>query len=949
MEQTDLLDLVQPSDGWFCIVGIKGPGDVRQELVSTREEVDALAEQYVADRRNVFFGLAKFATRENRTKENVRALKAFWLDIDCGETKAEVNPDTGRPDGYIDQATAIQALKEFCTTVGLPKPTLVNSGGGLHVYWPLTEEITRAEWEPVAERFQEVCRTQNFHVDDKVFEVARVLRIPGTYNFKGATPRPVHIMTVGKTTTLEDFRRILGVKDKPKRSIFDENYEPTPRELARQNGIGFSFKRIMSRTANGEGCNQLAYAYQNRADISYYEWFYALSVAAMCEDADKAVHMMSDGHPDYDPDTVDKKVATIRKATSCAKFKSVNPGLCEGCPHFGKILGPKELGKVIKEAKDPVVVVETEEGEEEAILIPQYPKPYYRGEGGGIWWFPGNKKIEDGDDEAQPELVYEFDLYPVKIMNDSIDDNVVQFRLHLPHNNIKEFTVPMRNALDPTELRKVLSGKGVICIGKQQNHLLAFTALMLKDLQIKYKEQIMRQQFGWADKNSKFVIGSQEISADGIAYSPPSKTTSKLAKFMGPVGSFDKWKEIWALYGTVGLEPHAFAALSAFGSPLLRFLNQTGAVINLFNPYSGTGKTTVLNMINSVYGHPKELRLKQDDTPNGRLQWVGILNNIPATMDELTNMKGSEYSDFLYALSNGKGKERMMAGTNELRENNTTWQSITVATSNASFAEKLTVDKLRPEGELMRLIEYPINKLDVLNSTHAKQMFDKDLFHNYGHAGVHYARYVLENMERIQRRCDNLQGKIDRELGLEPKERFWSATMAANIAGGLTARDCGLIEWDMTRIYNYACGLIDDLRKNGVTPVDDVRQTVADYLYRHMQNILVVNGEVDRRTNMQSAPVREPKGELLVRIEPDTKRMFIIAKSFREYCVRYQLNYNETVKKLETEGRIVDKGTIRLSKGTAISGEPIHCLWFKIDDDFIDTAPYENAEKADAD
>jgi hypothetical protein len=946
MENVDLLDFVQPTTGWFAVLGIKGPRDVRQELVSTRREVDELVERYVAEGRNVFFGVAKYATGDNRTKENVRALKAFWLDIDCGEAKAQVNPETGRPDGYINQAAGLQALKEFCSVVGLPKPTLVNSGGGLHVYWPLEEEITRAEWEPVAERFKDVCRTQNFYVDDKVFEVARILRIPGTYNFKEETPRPVSIITAGKTTTLDDFRRILGVVDKPKRSIFDDNYEASPRELAMYNGIGYSFKRIMQRTAKGDGCNQLLHAYKNRTTIGYYEWFYALSVAAMCEDADKAVHMMSDGYPDYDPDTVESKVATIRKATSCAKFKSVNPELCEGCPHLGKIMGPKDLGRQIKEATNDIIEVETEEGEVEAFTVPKYPKPYYRGDGGGIWWEP-NKKAED--DEAMPIQVYEYDLYPVKIMDDSIDGNVVLFRLHLPHNNTKEFISPLKHVLDPTELRKVLSSKGVISTGKKQAHLLEFTALMLKDLQIKYKEQIMRQQFGWADNSSKFIIGSQEISVDGIAYSPPSKTTRPLAKFMGPVGSYERWKEIWALYNTPGLEPHAFAALSAFGSPLLRFLNQTGAVINLFNPRSGTGKSTILNMVNSVYGHPKELRLKQNDTLNGRLQWVGILNNIPPTMDELTNMTPIEYSDFLYALSNGKGKERMQAGTNELRENNTTWQSITVATSNASFAEKLSVIKNNPEGELMRLIEYPINKVEALNTAGAKQMFDRDLFHNYGHAGVHFTRYVLENMERVQRRCDNLQEKIDRELQLEPKERFWSATTAANIAGGLVATECGIMDWDMDRIYLYACGLIDDLRRNGVTPVDDVRQTVADYLYRNIQNILVVNGEVDRRTNMQAAPLREPRGELLVRIEPDTKRMFIIAKSFKDYCVKFQINYLETVKKLETEGRIIEKKPIRLSKGTAISGEPIHCLWFKIDDEFVDTTQYAGTETADAD
>ena len=87
MENVDLLDLVQPAAGWFAVLGIKGLRDVRQELVATREEVDALTEEYVAEGRNVFFGVAKYATGANRTKENVKALKAFWLDVDCGAAK----------------------------------------------------------------------------------------------------------------------------------------------------------------------------------------------------------------------------------------------------------------------------------------------------------------------------------------------------------------------------------------------------------------------------------------------------------------------------------------------------------------------------------------------------------------------------------------------------------------------------------------------------------------------------------------------------------------------------------------------------------------------------------------------------------------------------------------------------------------------------------------------
>jgi energy-coupling factor transporter ATP-binding protein EcfA2 len=510
-----------------------------------------------------------------------------------------------------------------------------------------------------------------------------------------------------------------------------------------------------------------------------------------------------------------------------------------------------------------------------------------------------------------------------------------------------EFVVSMAKVTQKDELRKTLSANGVYTYGKRFDILMEYVLKSAEELQHREKAEIMRQQFGWVDGNSRFVLGDQEITVEGNIYSPPSKTTGKLAKFIGPVGSLDKWKEVWKLYGEPGMEAQAFAALSAFGSPLLKFLNQTGAVINLFNSHSGTGKTTILNMVNSVYGHPKELRLKEKDTDNGKLQWVGILNNLPATMDELTNATPKEYSDFLYSLSNGKGKERMLAGSNELRENNTTWQNITVSTSNSSFVEKLSILKDNPEGELMRLIEYPIGLVDAVNTAHGKNLFDQVLFANYGHAGPVYLRYVLSNMEYVVKKCLQMQAKVDRELQLLPKERFWSATVAVNIVGGMLARACGLIDWDMERIYRWACGLVERLRVDTTAPLDDVNQVVGDYLYRHMQNILVVDDMADRRTNMQALPKREPKGELLIRIEPDTKMMFIIAKPFKEHCVKYQINYNDTLRKLEEQGRLIERKGKRLSKGMNIVGDPIHCLWFKLTDDFVSVDEYAKPDETE--
>ena len=944
MSDIDLMGLVQPTSGWFAIVGIGGPKDVRQELVATREEADETIARFLSQNRNVYFGLAKYKDGSSRSKENVQALKSFWMDIDCGPAKALVNEKTGRPDGYIDQEKGLEALGSFCSLIGLPEPTIVNSGRGWHVYWPLEEEVPRDQWELVSDRLRDLCVTHKFYADPACFEVARILRVPGTFNYKQDPPLPVFIESVGEYTTIEELRELLGVTEKPRRTEWD----PSERQRAMARSTGYNFQKIMVRSAKGDGCNQLLHAYTNRHDLTYYEWFYALSVAARCDDAAVATHKLSEGHAEYDPETLDAKVATIRKATSCARFKATNPELCEGCPHLGRILGPKELGKVIREDSSKEAVIEDtspQTGKPATYVIPKYPFPFIRREGGGILRLPP-KNPKEGE-ETEPTLVYEHDLYVVKRMNDSVLGDMVVIRLHLPADGIREFVMAFYEATDKTALRKMLSMKGVVCTGNRFNLLMEYFSCSVATLQYIHKAEIMRQQFGWVDNHTKFVIGDQEISSKGVYYSPPSSNTQKLSKFIGPVGSFDKWKAVWDMYNEDGLEPHAFAALSTFGAPLLYFLNQTGAAINLYSPNSGTGKTTVLNMINSVWGHPSDLRLKESDTLNGKIQWLGILNNMPCTMDEVTNMKSEEFSDLLYALSNGKGKERMVAGSNELRENNTTWQTITTTTSNASFYEKLSVLKHSAEGELMRLIEYAVEPTTVINVERGKEMFDDVLFNNYGHAGPVYIEYIIGHMEEVRATCAEIQGRIDRELRLTPKERFWSATVAANIVGGLIAKRCGLIKWDMARIYTWASRRIALMREEVSAPIDSTDQAIGEFINRHIQNVLVVDDLVDKRTSMQSLPKREPKGELLIRIEPDTKRMFIAARAFREDCVRYQISYREVLRELRAAGRYLGASSKRMTKGTNIASLHTHALMFDLSDkEFIDVDNFIEKEPA---
>jgi hypothetical protein len=935
MTDKDLLSTVQPADGWFAVVGIKGR-NVVQKFKETREEVDQLVKRYVAEGRDVYFGVAKYATPDNRTKDNVKSLRSFWLDIDCGEGKAIANPTTGRPDGYIDQQAGVRALGAFCELVGLPKPTLVNSGRGIHAYWPLTRDISRGEWEPVAARLLKLCTTQDLYVDNSVFEVARILRVPGTLNFKDDPPKPVTVLHYADPLDYEELCDLLGVDLGEEPQAEDKTEKPADvpqikRELSDfaksmiQNTVA-NFGKIMRRSISGTGCNQLLDAYKTRDTLPEPRWFDALSIAKFCNDKETAIHNMSQGHEDYDYNATEYKIQHILGPHTCSQFEKHNPGGCEGCPHRDKIKSPILLGKEVVAAteEDSVIVEEPAVGSVEPPMvhkIPEYPFPFVRGKTGGVYFIPQEEEVE-------PVCVYENDLYVTKRMRDPNVGDVVVIKVHMPQDGVKEFIVANTDATDPNELRKALSFQGVITSPKKFKLLADYIHASIKDLQHRKKAELMRLQFGWADRDSKFIIGDREVSKEGIYHSPPSSVTKATAAFFEKAGSYEKWREVFALYGTPGLEPHAFAALTAFGSPLLKFTGQSGAMINLINPMSGTGKTTILHMINSVYGNPDKIGATAKDTIVAKILLLGIMCNLPYTIDEMTNMGPEAFSDLIYSISQGRDKNRGKGSTNELRINSTTWNTIAIASSNSSFAEKLTKIKRTPDGETMRLLEYPVGFRGALDVAYAKNMFDRQLLENYGHAGDIYASYLVNNLEDVKSLLSVTQKKIDLEMKLTQRERFWSAIVACNITGGILAKRIGLIDWDLKAIYSFATALIEDLRTTTAPPVMPATDVVGSYCNRYCQNILSTHDELDARTNLAMQPMREPRGELLIRHEIDTQKIYILAKSFKDYCIDSQTNYRDTLKELGDLGLYIGAEKKRMSKGMPLVSLPVHALVF---------------------
>lgn len=938
------LKRVLAKEGYYCIIGLDKKGRAKQVFRKTLEEVDQVVQKFVDSNYNVYFGCAKFVDPTRRDIPNAGYFKSLWLDIDCG-------PDKDQKKAYPDQETALTELIRFCEETRLPIPTLVNSGLGIHAYWRFKTELTKEEWLPMGKRLKELCRKHNFRVDPAVpADAARVMRIPGTFNQRGNPPIQVEVLASSVLLEVDEIREILGasaelpsVPDYIKREI-------SPLQQRLMQNKSNSFEKILTKSAEGKGCAQIVYIAQNQADCDYNLWRAGLSIARNCTDWKVAIHAISSEHPNYDFEFTEKKAEDlVDKPYLCSTMDDMNPNGCEGCPLKGKIKSPIVLGSEVERSESDTI--EYKESVEEPIFedsedntsltitykIPNYPYPYFRGKNGGVY-----RRTEDDDDK----LIYENDLYIVKRMDDKGRGELALARVHLPKDRPKEFIIPLTAMGSKEELRKVIASQGIICMPAFVDGIMGYLIESVKMQQLNQDAEILRQQMGWVAGENKFVIGTKEYSEYGARYSPPSETTESVAVWMKRQGSLDEWKRVADVYAKPGFEPHAFAFFSSFGSVLMPFTGYKGAFINLINKESGTGKTTILHMINSVWGHPQELLSKESDTVAHKLFRLGVLQNLPFTADELSNMKGDAVSQLLYSVSQGKGAGRMMAQANMERKNDTTWSTIGVGSSNSSMVELLANFKAGANGEIMRLLEYPIRKTNLLNKQDAHELFEGTLFSNYGHAGPLYIQYILKNRDEVMQLISELQNHIDEKANFSNQNRYWSAVIACNIAGALIAREVGLISIDPMKVLDWVIATLVPTLMGVVgeqaASYDDI---LGQYINENLMSALIINGSPDSRTNLPQSPIQLPKMQLLMRAEPDTKKIWVSAKSFKEFCVKHRIIHKEMMDLLKEKGVLLGEKKKRLGKGTHLVGAPAITTYefmYSDFDDIIQGLPNEN-------
>ena len=167
-----------------------------------------------AGERDVFYGvgLRRFGLEPFRRggKGDVMVLTAFYADIDVAggshlDSKKRYFPSR-------------EAVLAFADALPLRPSLIVWTGGGAHFYWILREplELASEDDRDAADRLLEAwgrlvqaeARRRGADVD-AVHELARVLRVPGTFNRKGRAPIPVEVIRdSGSRYNVSDFAEL---------------------------------------------------------------------------------------------------------------------------------------------------------------------------------------------------------------------------------------------------------------------------------------------------------------------------------------------------------------------------------------------------------------------------------------------------------------------------------------------------------------------------------------------------------------------------------------------------------------------------------------------------------------------------------------------------------------------------------------------------------------------
>lgn len=186
--------------------------DKRSHWTPVAQGLDTIAEQAITlgDTSDVYVAVSVAQQAQGPfrriSSDNSAGIMGLWADIDVAD------PDVHKKWNLPPDEESATKLLERC---GVPPSILVHSGHGLQAWWLFDEfwefenEQDRLEAANLAQAWNTTLRVRAAENDwtvDSTFDLARVMRVPGTFNHKGTPVLPVRLLEVnGRRYGRSDF------------------------------------------------------------------------------------------------------------------------------------------------------------------------------------------------------------------------------------------------------------------------------------------------------------------------------------------------------------------------------------------------------------------------------------------------------------------------------------------------------------------------------------------------------------------------------------------------------------------------------------------------------------------------------------------------------------------------------------------------------------------------
>ena len=855
-----------------------------------------------------------------REQTNVRQIKAFWLDIDVGKA----DPDKC----YATQEEAIAALDRLVAEAGLPAPMVVNSGAGIHVYWPLTKEIEQDLWKRTAVMLQAICDHLGIKVDpSRTKDEASVLRVPGTLNPKhGAAVtvlRDIEAMTPG--TFVAPVAAFVNAKSL-KAAV------PRAPGVSRNAALIGTVEHPPSYAdILVTHCAAVKHFRDMGGSVVEPYWYTMVGLLKHTVESDAVVHAWSSAYPGYDEADCQAKIDQWGYGPpSCEVIRGAG-GACGDCKHTCK--SPIQLGHTISPAtvtlEDALDVVAEEPS------IPFCPT--------GFRW-TGNvlvQEVADKDGVINDVVFSDTLFYAVDRVR--VDDGTwnLRMRMHIAGGKRRDFDLPQMLIPDPRGLARHLAQYEIILFNMRpaMDYMKGVSLLLRQHL----VETVEYDRFGW--DGDDFIVGTTAFEPSGSTKEVlVSKSIQNIRKnrSCAPKGDLETWSRLVdTAYNRPGAEMYQFIFCSyGFGSPLVSladFSNYSGIPV-VITGESGAGKSSVFLAANTIYAEPSTLKFDASSKGGATLQalmtLVSMYNGVPLLLDELTERDDKDFTPIFYNLANGMGKVRLTT-SGKFAESARPFAGICGGTSNKSITDKIQQAETRDVSDAAsaRCFEIQIDKQAEsakFAGTDMKSLLEHHLFKTHGVAAQAYLPYVMQNRATIVKALEDTRIKLGRDVSADSRERYYVDTIAFAFVAGTIAKKLGLIHWDVKAMTQWAIQHMYKLRAF----VEDHSSTVDDdfgALLSWIQGRCIITKRfpTQRTSPAESEFLTESlKGVPVGRIALVDKRLFITHSALREFCLEYKIHHAKVIDQFRKAGVITDDRREYLGRGTSVHIGRARCYEF---------------------